>query len=81
MKHPVSRQMRLFLDPADVDRFDAEYISLFNLSRLTKRGSKALKIDLAKRSIHPSSRKPTRPRSNDGRISSETSRNGKWRPV
>lgn len=53
MKHPVTRQMRLFLDPADVDRFDAEYISLFNLSRLTKRASKALKVDLAKRSIHP----------------------------
>ncbi|MGM4998218.1 hypothetical protein AB8A05_05710 [Tardiphaga sp. 538_B7_N1_4] len=53
MKHPVTRQMRLFLDPADVDRFDEEYISLFNLSRWTKRGSRALKIDLATRSIHP----------------------------
>ncbi|WP_441280407.1 TniQ family protein [Tardiphaga sp. 862_B3_N1_1] len=53
MKHPVTHQIRLFFDETDLDRFDAEYVSLSNLSRLMNRHVRSLKMELAKRSILP----------------------------
>ena len=53
MKHPVSHKICHFFDPTDIDRFDAEYISLFNLSRLTSRRAATLKKELDERSILP----------------------------
>jgi hypothetical protein len=53
MKHPVTNQMRDFFEQSDIDRFDAEYVSLFNLSRLTGTQGAKLRKEFAQRSIFP----------------------------
>ncbi|MGM4906000.1 TniQ family protein [Tardiphaga sp. 866_E4_N2_1] len=53
MKHPVTHKRRLFFEPSDVDRFEEEYVSLYNLSRSTGRQSAELKKAFAERTILP----------------------------
>lgn len=53
MKHPVTRQIRDFFDPSDVDHFDAEYVSLFNLSRLMRTQGAKLRKEFTERPILP----------------------------
>lgn len=53
IKNPINNRPAFRIDPSELDRFDAEYTTAFNLARLQKQDVVKIQNSLAAKGVHP----------------------------